>query len=272
MSLLFGPKLSALIINGSDNCSTSIIGFYRSCPNSSCSYDLCLVCCQELREGYQPGGVEAKTSHEQFAKSFHNHDSKKTHGKRNGWESELAPTGVHFQAGMLSPFPEWKANSDGNIPCPPKQRGGCGATLLELRRIYKANWIVKLLNNAEDLTKSYKPLDVDMSEKCLCQLSSFEGKINPEARRAAFRDDSNDNFLYCPNALDISDDEVEHFQRHWLRGEPVVVRNVLDKTSGLSWEPMVMWRALRETGSNVKFKEDTRSVKAVDCVDWCGVC
>jgi lysine-specific demethylase 3 len=259
-----------------DNCSTSIYGFYRSCTNTNCSYDLCLVCCQELREGYQPGGMEAGTSHEKFEEIFHNQNStknqSKTRRKRYDWESELASTSVPSQADMFSPFPEWKANPDGNIPCPPKQRGGCGTALLELRRIYKANWVAKLLNNAEDLTRNYTPLDVDITEKCsLCQLNLFEGKINPDVRRAAFRDDSKDNFLYSPNALDISDDEIEHFQRHWMRGEPVIVRNVLAKTSGLSWEPMVMWRALRETGSKAKFKEETQSVKAVDCLDWCGV-
>ncbi|XP_015968362.1 lysine-specific demethylase JMJ27 isoform X2 [Arachis duranensis] len=259
-----------------DNCNTSIIGFYRSCPNPSCSYDLCLMCCQELREGCQPGGIEAETSQEQFSERARNHDSSitksKKQSKRYGWESQLVPTNFDFQADMSTPFPEWNANTDGNIPCPPKQRGGCGTTLLELRRTFKCNWVVKLLNNAEDLTRDYTPPNVDITEKCsLCQINTIEGKTNLEARRAAFRDDDNDNFIYSSNARDISDDEIEHFQRHWMRGEPVVVRNILDKTSGLSWEPMVMWRALRETGSKVKFKDETRSVKAIDCFDWCGV-
>lgn len=234
------------------------------------------MCCQELREGCQPGGIEAETSHEQFADRVCNHDStrsqSKKHSNRYGWESQLAPTTFDFQDDPSSPFPEWNANSDGNIPCPPKQRGGCGTTLLELRRIFKANWVGKLLNNAEDLTIDYTPLVVDTAEKCsLCQPNLVKGKNKPEVRRAAYRDGSNDNFLYSPNALDISDDEIEHFQRHWMRGEPVVVRNILDKTSGLSWEPMVMWRAFRETGSRVKFKEETRSIKAIDCLDWRGV-
>ncbi|GFY90207.1 transcription factor jumonji (jmjC) domain-containing protein [Actinidia rufa] len=87
-------------------------------------------------------------------------------------------------------------------------------------------------------------------------------------RQAAFREHGLDNYLYCPTAIDMEDHEIEHFQRHWMRGEPVIVRNVLDKTSGLSWEPMVMWRAFRETGSKEKFKEETRSVTALDCLDW----
>lgn len=269
-------QLNASIINGSDNCNTSIVGFYRSCPNPNCSYDLCLTCCQELRNCCQPGGIEAETSYKQFVEKDWSQDStrahSKTHGERYGWESQLAPTVSCFPTDGTSPFPEWRANNDGNIPCPPKQRGGCGTALLELRRTFKAGWVVKLLKNAEDLTGDYVPLDVDLSAKCsLCQSNLVEGKINYEVRQAAHRDDDQDNFLYSPNALDMSDDEIEHFQRHWMRGEPVIVRKVLDKTSGLSWEPMVMWRAFRETGSRVKFKEETRNVKAIDCLDWCEV-
>lgn len=265
------------LLNDSDNCNTSIAGLYRSCPNSNCSYDLCLTCCQELRNGCQHGGIEAGLSHKCYVEKDWNQDSArrtcvKAHGERYGWESQLAPTVLDFQTDGTSTFPEWRANSDGNIPCPPKQRGGCGTALLELKRIFKADWAAKLLKNAEDLTRDYTPLNVDLSVKCsLCQPNLVEGKINNEVRQAALRDDGQDNFLYSPNALDMSDGEIEHFQRHWMRGEPVIVRNVLDKTSGLSWEPMVMWRAFRETGSRVKFKEEIRSVKAIDCFDWCEV-
>ena len=117
-----------------DNCSTSIHEFYHSCPNTSCSYDLCLVCCQELREGCQPGGMEAGTSHENFGKIFspslfNKKNQSKTHRRRYDWESEFAPTSLPSQSGMLSPFPEWKASSDSNIPCPPKQRGGCSSEI-----------------------------------------------------------------------------------------------------------------------------------------------
>ncbi|XP_028779827.1 lysine-specific demethylase JMJ25-like [Neltuma alba] len=257
-----------------DNCNTSIVGFYRSCPNLGCSYDLCLACCQELRNGCQPGGVEAETLREQFAEKDGNQDSisSKTRTEGYGWESQLLPNVFDVQTDGTSPSPEWRANSDGNIPCPPKQHGGCGTALLELRRTFKADWVVKLLKNAEDLTRAYRHMDVDVSAKCsLCWPNLVEGKSNYEVRQAASRDDAQDNFLYSPNALDTSDDEVEHFQRHWLRGEPVIVRNVLDRTSGLSWEPMVMWRAFRETGSRMKYKEETRSVKAIDCFDWCEV-
>lgn len=171
-------------------------------------------------------------------------------------------------------FSDWIANADGTIPCPPKGRGGCGTSKLELRRLYKANWVKKLLDSAEELINNFKLLEGDSLEGCTyCKLHDSDGNEikASHVRQTSFRENGQDNFLYSPSAMDIGKNEVEHFQKHWTRGEPVIVRDVLQKTSGLSWEPMVMWRAFRETGANVKFKEETRSVKAIDCLDWCEV-
>ncbi|CBI40561.3 unnamed protein product, partial [Vitis vinifera] len=240
-----------------DNCNTSIVDFHRSCPNPDCSYDLCLICCRELREGRQPGGSEAETSHQQFVE--------RAHGQLAADDSK---------ADVSNQFPDWRATGDGSIPCPPKERGGCGTAILELRRNFKANWVMKLIQSSEDLICHYQLPDHNFSQGCsLCwpNVTGRNSEQNSEMRKAAFRKHGHDNFLFCPNAVNITDDEIEHFQRHWMRGEPVIVRNVLDKTSGLSWEPMVMWRAFRETGAKTKFKEETRTVKAIDCLDWCEV-
>ncbi|XP_057546070.1 lysine-specific demethylase JMJ26-like isoform X2 [Amaranthus tricolor] len=129
-----------------DNCNTSIVNFHRSCP--SCSYDLCLSCCQELRLGVRSEDLDPGSSY---------HDS--------------------------------------------------------------------LANNHK--------LDAD--------------KLQP----------------------DIDEHQIDHFQKHWTRGEPVIVRDVFKEGSGLSWEPMVMWRAFR--GAKKIMKEDTLNVKAIDCLDWCEV-
>ncbi|KAM7482495.1 hypothetical protein LguiB_007078 [Lonicera macranthoides] len=88
-------------------------------------------------------------------------------------------------------------------------------------------------------------------------------------RKAACREDSSDNYLYCPLASDIEQGDLEHFQKHWVTGAPVIVRDVLGLTPGLSWEPMVMWRAVRE----IKYKTGSSDldVTAVDCLDWCEV-
>ncbi|KAL7203170.1 hypothetical protein ACSBR2_016474 [Camellia fascicularis] len=262
-----------------DNCSTSIVDFYRSCPNPGCSYDLCLTCCHELREGCQPGGTEAETSHEQFVERKHGPMTVGEHQtiaerKRYRWESQMVSAANDNEAYVSCQFPVWRANTDGGIPCPPKERGGCGTANLALRRNFKANWVMKLIKNAEDLTRNYQSLKADFCQRCsLCPPNGSEGnsKIDCKIRQAAFRENSHDNFLYCPNAVNMEDHDIEHFQQHWRKGEPVIVRNVLDRTSGLSWEPMVMWRAFREKGAKGKFKEETTSVKALDCLDWCEV-
>ncbi|KAF5189861.1 lysine-specific demethylase JMJ25 [Thalictrum thalictroides] len=256
-----------------DNCNTSIVNFHRNCPNPDCSYDLCLTCSRELREVCQPGGSEADSSHRQFIERYHGKDTDVKHAtraprKKSGLEgAQAAECSTTDVAGQFS---VWNTNADGSIPCPPKERGGCGSTVLELRRSFKTNWISKLLENAEKLTYNSQVPNVNFPHGCpSCHLKN--DCKNPKVRQAACRNNSNDNFLYCPSAVDLREDEIEHFQLHWTRGEPVIVKNVLEKTSGLSWEPMVMWRAFRETGAIRKLKEETQSVKAIDCLDWCEV-
>ncbi|KAG2331124.1 hypothetical protein Bca52824_002304 [Brassica carinata] len=200
-----------------DLCGTSIANFLRSCQNQDCSSDICLSCCNELRDGKS--------------------------------------------------FSSWKLNSDGSIPCPPKEHGGCGTSRLELRRLFEPVWVKKLITNAEELTLQFRPPDVDFAHEC----SSCTASSDSIRRQAASRKNGHDNFLYSPNAVDLSEEDIAHFQSHWMRAEPVIVRNVLEKTSGLSWEPMVMWRACREMDPKVKCKDEAKSVKAVDCLDWCEV-
>ncbi|KAL5171310.1 Lysine-specific demethylase JMJ25 [Glycine soja] len=50
------------------------------------------------------------------------------------------------------------------------------------------------------------------------------------------------------------------------QGEPVIVSNVLECTSGLSWESLVMWRALRHV-TNTKHGQHLAE-KTIDCLDW----
>ncbi|PWA55534.1 zinc finger, RING-type, JmjC domain, Zinc-finger domain of monoamine-oxidase A repressor R1 [Artemisia annua] len=58
------------------------------------------------------------------------------------------------------------------------------------------------------------------------------------------------------------------FRHHWTKGEPVIFRHVLEQTSGLSWEPMVMWWALCEhVDPNVSSKMS--EVKPIDCLTGC---
>ena len=77
--------------------------------------------------------------------------------------------------------------------------------------------------------------------------------------------------MYCPASKDILEyEELFHFQKHWVKGEPVIVRDVLEQTTRLSWEPKVMWRALCENvDSHISSKMS--EVKAIDCLACCEV-
>ena len=164
---------------------------------------------------------------------------------------------------------EWKANEDGSIPCPPKDMQGCDVGLLELRCIISENEVSELVKKAEELSKL-----VDVTGKPAQQCSCYNaGEVvdlsSDKLRKAASREDSVDNYLYCPRAKDIQHQDLKHFQSHWIRGQPVIVSNVLETTSGLSWEPLVMWRACRQMQHAKHGKH--LEVKAIDCLDWCEV-
>lgn len=220
-----------------DNCNTSIVNFHRSCPNPDCQYDLCLACCMETRIGLQCEEIPASGN--------------------EGADDTPPVTSA------------WRAEINGGIPCPPKARGGCGTTILSLKRLFEANWVEKLIKNVEELTIKYQPPNIDLSLGCsMCQ-SFEEDAAQNFVRKAASREISYGNLLYCPDAVKMGDTEFEHFQRHWIRGEPVIVRNVFEKGSGLSWNPMVMWRAFR--GAKKILKEEAATFKAIDCLDWCEV-
>ncbi|CAM8904748.1 unnamed protein product [Rhodiola kirilowii] len=262
-----------------DNCHTSIVNFHRSCANPDCSYDLCLTCCNELREHFQPGGHEGETSQQQFLERSNDQVTKrKEKGFLKGQKSVgcgNVASGMKSKTDMISDFPDWSAKDNGSIPCPPKERGGCGKSLLDLRRICKDLMVERLLKSAEVVVSGFRLPSIDVMHKCaLCVLqgsSNEKDEVHTELRQAAFREDVYDNLLYSPSAVKLTDSTIKHFQMHWMKGEPVIVRDVLDKTNGLSWEPMVMWRAFRETSAGSKLKEETRSVFAIDCLDWCQV-
>lgn len=166
---------------------------------------------------------------------------------------------------------EWKAEENGSIPCPPKRLNGCGCGLLELRCLFKEkNWVEKLVKEAEELAEVHNLMIVNLNpgEQCpFCREINETDGGNEGVRKAASRDHSNDNYLYSPKASKIQDGYLKHFQWHWGRGDPVIVSDVLEGTTGLSWEPMVMWRAFRQIKNT---NHDLRlEVNALDCLDWC---
>ncbi|XP_051124201.1 lysine-specific demethylase JMJ25-like [Andrographis paniculata] len=240
-----------------DICKTSIVDFYRSCPD--CPLDLCLICCQELRDGCLKGGRE------EVVINYVDYGFEYLHG--NGKvKKRTRKLGEEGHNDMNGSKCEWRSAESGIIQCPPEWMGGCGKGILELKYVFEGDFVSKLLARADDLSKT---LDLDLYEsfeqKCPC----LDKKGNDSLRRAAFRENSDDNFLYCPAAISLQPDDLGHFQWHWSKGEPVIVSNVLETTKGLSWEPMVMWRAFRQI-KNDKHKQ-LLDVEAINCLDWCQV-
>ncbi|ONK60423.1 uncharacterized protein A4U43_C08F18310 [Asparagus officinalis] len=251
-----------------NNCRTSLVDFHRSCP--SCSYDLCLSCCQELREGRLPGGDLMRLP------QYLDRGKGYLHGgvPCPVSEDKDGEYGKQLVSKELA-LKEWKANSDGSIPCPVEELGGCGNALLKLKCMFAEEQLLELEEKASAIVGSNEFAGLCLNSKN-CSCFTEAGQINLASSmlcKAACREDSNDNYLYCPTARDIQHGELEHFQNHWVKGEPVIVRDVLELTSSLSWEPMVMWRALRETTKSKKSKVQSEqlAVKAIDCLDWCQV-
>ncbi|XP_030457005.1 lysine-specific demethylase JMJ26-like [Syzygium oleosum] len=237
-----------------NNCATSIVDFHRSCPE--CSFELCLNCCQEIRQGKLSSRAEVKLQYEVRGNDY-------IHGDLVALQDiDLVPHTETIPHAAQSI--EWKANTDGSINCAPSEMGGCGNRKLELKRIHDKDWIGKLEMRARNLLEIGKIEHTTRKHNC----SKTGDKM---LRKAASREHSADNYLYCPASSAILDEEeLLCFRSHWIKGEPVIVRNVLERTPGLSWEPMVMWRALcgnMDSTSGSKFSE----VKAIDCLAGCEV-
>ncbi|GLU15536.1 hypothetical protein SLE2022_320160 [Rubroshorea leprosula] len=234
-----------------NHCATSIVDLHRSCPK--CCYELCLSCCQEIREG-------SLFSRAAVSFQYINRGYDYIHGGDPSIDSFLSETAKDYVASLV----QWNANEDGRITCAPKEIGGCGECTLELKRILPIGWISNLETKTQDL------LGISQTRQNFLKHKSSKSGAEM-SRTAAFREGSDDNYLYCPTAHDIQgEEELLHFQMHWAKGEPIIVRNSLENATGLSWEPMVMWHALCENVDS-KISSKMSEVKAIDCLANCEV-
>ncbi|KAF7840595.1 lysine-specific demethylase JMJ25 [Senna tora] len=235
-----------------DHCATSIVDLHRSCPE--CSYELCLQCCQEVRNGTISPRDEMKFQYVNKGYDYmHGGDPLPLSGNSETLGNHLTD---------LSTL--WTAKSNGSVCCAPKEVGGCGSCQLELKHILPRGWIRDLEAKARDWVRMCKTEQAPLKQEDAAASSCCNSM-----RRAASRDSLDDNHIYCPSG-DILSEGLSLFRKHWTNGQPVIVRDVLQQATGLSWEPMVIWRAVCETLDsriNMKMSE----VKAIDCLAGCEV-
>ncbi|RDX72533.1 Lysine-specific demethylase JMJ25, partial [Mucuna pruriens] len=233
-----------------DHCSTSISDFHRSCPE--CSFEICLNCCKEIRNGSISPRSELKFQYVNRGYDY-----------MHGGDPLPVSCDLGTSKGHNEIFIKWNADSDGSIRCAPKEMGGCGGSVLELKRMLPNGWISDLESKARNMLKNICKIEQTTLQKEV--VTSCNSVI-----RAAFRDGTNDNNIYCPSSSDLINEGLFLFQKHWTRGEPIIARDVLKQGTGLSWEPMVTWRALCESvvpGISSNMSE----VKAIDCLASCEV-
>lgn len=192
--------------------------------------------------------------------------------KSKNIDSEILTMEKKLKNNLPSPS-HWKAHENGVISCPKKDKGGCGEETLILKSLLPDEFVSKLLMEAKNIFDAHK---MDFAPECLeksCFCYNFLDGDDVSSKRiriAASREDSSDNKLYQPSAVEIEHGDLQHFQSHWSKCEPVIVSNVLETTVGLSWEPMVMYRAFRQPKS--QGLDGLLDVSVINCLDWCEVC
>lgn len=230
-----------------NNCKRPILDFHRSCPN--CSYNLCLSCCRE----YSQGGSLGST--------YPNRTKTPLPLKKCSEKSE----------DLASSAPLWDSTACLHISCPPMELGGCDNSLLDLRCIFPLNWTKELEISAKETVSEHNFLQyTDDSVHCsVCTSISQDGNKSKELQEASGRKESHDNFLYCPSTCDDHDCLLAHFQKHWQKGHPIKVRDVLKCVSALSWDPIAMFCGYLEHGFSTckNLKDATEAASSSDSCD-----
>ncbi|MQL71967.1 hypothetical protein Taro_004286 [Colocasia esculenta] len=251
----------------SDSCKIPIFDYHRHCTN--CLYDLCLTCCRDLRRASFIGlkGDPAECQVIDRSQGIDGAQMLLQPSDKKKGNSSLAHSVDDYMIDFTHLFPKWNANGDNSIPCPPSEAGGCGNSALVLRRILKINWVAKLVKHVEEMVNGCKSSDLESTCECIyCIRSSTchpSHSSNPNLYQCSQREDSNDNFLYCPTLQDIEHENIRHFHKHWVKGEPVITRHAFEPSLSACWDPMSIWRGIQETMDDGA--KDDMIVRAINC-------
>lgn len=243
--------------NYCNHCKTPILDLHKSCL--SCSYSLCLSCSHALSQGRiseQNNSCISKQS---------DRISACISSERYLLDEKAISNGNLTDTSMLTGWTS--CNGASMVSCPPTKLGDCGNSHLDLSYVFPLSWIKEMEAKAEEIICSYDfPETLDKTSSCpMCVDKDHKTSRNKQLPEAAQREDSNDNYLFYPTVLDIGSNHFEHFQKHWGRGHPVVVRDVLQSTPNLSWDPLFMFCTYLER-SMTRYENNKDLLEA--CLDW----
>lgn len=191
-------------------------------------------------------------------KELHKTESKCTYDHENGIQVLKSFSLVYSKA----------CYSLGRISCPTGEFGGCGNGIFDLRSPLPENWIKELVDKAEEIVCSYDYPEAFSGDSCcsICDGANYRADFK-HLQQSTMRKYSNNSSLYCPSALEVCADKREHFQKHWSRGHPVVVHDVLGEVSKMCWDPVVMFYTYLE--GNIAKHESNKELPP--CVEFCDV-
>lgn len=248
-----------------NNCKASVVDFHRSCAR--CSYNMCLSCCWEFRQGQSSGGIDVNKTTCLNGRRDDSSDDELLLKRRS---NTLRQSSCKNSVGAPIIQRNLSVLEDVNIPCPDHSFGGCGENHLDLRSVFPFGWMNELQTSVEEIIDSHVlPETPDYGPHCsLCRKIDHRVNRIRLLQETATRNDSSDNFLYYPTVQDLRIENLEHFQKHWGKGHPVILRNLIKSTSKLSWDPFIMFYNFLGL-KNSNHQHDT--IKSKTCLDWCEV-
>ncbi|KAI3795784.1 hypothetical protein L1987_38443 [Smallanthus sonchifolius] len=145
----------------------------------------------------------------------------------------------------------WRHHLDGCISCPPKNLGGCERGLLRLTSFYPFSLTKDLEESAKKLLCNFPLNGLSDSSSCLLCDENVEAG------------------LYFSTQPEFKDNNLEHFMKHWGKGQPVIIRDVIQNQPYLNWGFGFMLCTYLEKSAESRHNTGTRSAKSTR--DWCDV-
>ncbi|KAI7738175.1 hypothetical protein M8C21_007558 [Ambrosia artemisiifolia] len=156
-------------------------------------------------------------------------------------------------------------SEDGSIECPPKNLGGCGDGILGLVCHPSFDWTKDLEKSAKEIVSNHKFTNFFDFDTLYCGLCDGNDKIESENKGEVL---TYNKSLYFSIKQDLGDKNLEHFTKHWVKGQPLIIRDAIKIDTELSWDPIFTFCMYLDR--SVKSRND-QDVKLKNCSDWCEV-